>query len=83
MRRICPMKVRKKTNVGKYTIGPHGEIYNNAPELSERTKNMIEAMMLKDALEEVLSSDVDDNKKEGEENEHTTETNGGNEVVCD
>ena len=77
------MKVRKKTNVGKYTIGPHGEIYNNAPELSERTKNMIEAMMLKDALEEVLSSDVDDNKKEGEENEHTTETNGGNEVVCD
>lgn len=83
MRRICLMKVRKKTNVGKYTIGPHGEIYNNAPELSERTKNMIEAMMLKDALEEVLSSDVDDNKEEGEENEHTAETDGGNEVVCD
>jgi hypothetical protein len=70
------MKARKKSNVGKYTIGPHGEIYNNQPELSERTKNLINALMFQEALEEAFEEEQN-NIEEDVNNygEGTTETN--------
>ena len=72
------MKARKKSNVGKYTIGPHGEIYNNQPELSERTQNLINALMFQEALEEAFEEEKQNNEiKEDVNNdgEGTTETN--------
>ena len=45
---------------GKYTIGPHGEIYNNQPVLSDRTLKLIEAFAIEDAIKEHLK----DNKSE-------------------
>ena len=47
---------------GKYTIGPHGEIYNNQPVLSDRTLKLIEALAIEDAIEEQLK----DNESEEE-----------------
>lgn len=70
------MKARKKSNVGKYTIGPHGEIYNNQPELSERTKNLINALMFQEALEEAFEEEQNNIEEDvNNDGEGTTETN--------
>lgn len=69
------MKVRKKNN-DKYTIGPHGEIYNNQPELSERTKNLINALMFQEALEEAFEEEQNNIEEDvNNDGEGTTETN--------
>ena len=63
------MKANKRKAIPKYTIGPHGEIYNNRPVLSERSQNLLNAMILQDALEEAFKEeDVED------DGEGTTET---------
>lgn len=70
------MKARKKSNVGKYTIGPHGEIYNNQPELSERTKNLINALMFQEALEEAFEEEQNNIEEDvNNDGEGTTEAN--------
>ena len=53
------MKSNKKAR-SKYTIGPHGEIYNNQPVLSDRTLKLIEALAIEDAIKEQL----EDNESE-------------------
>lgn len=58
-----------KKKKSKYTIGPHGEIYNNQPEFSERTKKLMEAMIMKDAFVEALEEMKPD--EEDKENECT------------
>lgn len=69
------MKVRKKQNAGKYTIGPHGEIYNNKPELSERTQQMLNTIVLEEAIKEAV--------KEADEDDGEGTSEGGTESVCD
>ena len=65
------MKARKKNN-DRYTIGPHGEIYNNQPELSPRARNMMELFALQDALDEAVSK-MDEATNTDSENEEDIE----------
>lgn len=75
------MKARKKTNNGKYTIGPHGEIYNNQPELSERSKNLLNAMIFQDALEEAFSELKEEEEEKKDDDQGTPEA--GDQSICD
>ena len=72
------MKSNKKAR-SKYTIGPYGEIYNNNPQLSDRTMNMLKSAMLESALEEVLS----DIEKEENNNGDQRTSEEGNKSLCD
>lgn len=63
------MKRRKTAN--RYTVGDNGEIKNNKPVLSERTKQFVSMMSLFDALDKI-EKDVDefiDNIEEEETDE--------------
>ena len=63
------MNSNKRKPVRKYTVGPHGEIYNNAPVISERTRKMMEMIILQDALNSAFDSTT-------EEEENTDEDKG-------
>lgn len=52
---------------GKYTIGPHGEIYNNQPVISERTRKMMEMLVLQDAFNEAFNSVTEEEENENED----------------
>lgn len=65
-----------RKDTGKYTIGPCGEIYNNRPALSERSKQLLELLMIKDVLEDAF-------KGENEENDDQRTSDGGDQGVCD
>lgn len=67
-----------KKDTGKYTIGPCGEIYNNRPALSEKTRNFLELMALKDAMDEALVEIDDDENKGDNENGDKGTTEEGN-----
>ena len=69
------MKSNKKAR-SKYTIGPYGEIYNNRPALSERSKQLLELLMIKDVLEDAF-------KGENKENDDQRTSDGGDQSVCD
>lgn len=69
------MKANKRKAIPKYTIGPHGEIYNNHPVLSERSQNLLNAMILQDALEEAFKGEDEDGNK--------GTTDDGDQSVCD
>ena len=68
-----------RKNTSKYTIGPHGEIYNNNPQLSERTMSMLKSAMLESALEEALSDIEEEENNNGDQG--TSEE--GNKSLCD
>ena len=68
------MKSNKKAR-SKYTIGPYGEIYNNRPALSERSKQLLELLMIKDVLEDAFKGDDEDGNK--------GTTDDGDQSVCD
>lgn len=70
-----------RKDTGKYTIGPHGEIYNNRPVLSERTKSIMEMMIIQDTLNEQMKN-LEDQLEETED-EDTETPEGGNESICD
>ena len=57
-----------KRRGNKYRIGPHGEIYNDKPELSPRAQELMEMMMMKDALEEALKIEEDEEDTKNEDN---------------
>lgn len=65
-----------RKDTGKYTIGPYGEIYNNRPALSERSKQLLELLMIKDVLEDAF-------KGENKENDDQRTSDGGDQSVCD
>lgn len=62
-----------KKKKGKYTIGPHGEIYNNQPEFSERTKRLMEAVLMKEALNDAFNEIGDDEEENTDEDKGTPE----------
>ena len=64
-----------RKDTGKYTIGPYGEIYNNRPALSERSKQLLQMLMIKDVLEEAFKGDDEDGNK--------GTTDDGDQSVCD
>lgn len=76
------MKRRKEHAMPKYTVGPHGEIYNNQPVLSERTKGIMEMIIMQDTLNEQMKN-LDDQLEETEEDEGTGTPEEGNESICD
>lgn len=51
---------KKKQHVPKYTVGPHGEIYNNHPVLSPKAEQIMNMMMFKEALDNVFNKDEED-----------------------
>lgn len=53
------MKRRKTLNKYRYSVGDNGEIKNNRPVLSERTKQFVSMMGLFNALSEI-EKDVDE-----------------------
>ena len=71
------MKARKKTNNDKYTIGPHGEIYNNQPDLSPRARNMMELFALQDALDEMVDKMDEETKTDVEDEEDIEDAGEG------
>lgn len=68
---------RKRQSTPKYTIGPCGEIYNNQPALSERSKQMLEMLMIKDAFEEAFKME------ESKEDENSGTPEEGDQSLCD
>lgn len=64
-----------RKDTGKYTIGPCGEIYNNRPALSERSKQLLQMLMIKDVLEEAFKGEDEDGNK--------GTTDDGDQSVCD
>lgn len=59
------MKSSKKKPLPKYTIGPCGEIYNNYPVLSERSRQIMEMMALKGMVEQIMSKEDKEDDVEG------------------
>lgn len=66
-----------RKDTGKYTIGPCGEIYNNRPALSERSKQMLQMLMIKDAFEEAFKME------ESKEDENPGTPEEGDQSLCD
>ena len=56
------MKTNKRKAVPKYTVGPHGEIYNNYPVLSPKAQQMMDMLVFKEALENVFNNEEEDNE---------------------
>lgn len=62
-----------KKKKSKYTIGPHGEIYNNQPEFSERTKRLMKAVLMKEALKDAFDEIGNDAEENTDEDKGTSE----------
>lgn len=48
--------MKRRKTVNRYTVGDNGEIKNNKPVLSERTKQLVSMMGMFDALSEMAGS---------------------------